>query len=72
MFDHFLPGKALNGSNFVQIRLRFRGKNFGGFDGVRNVALNILRRTGIRMEGNEIYTTTVPTDPKREGTLNKC
>lgn len=72
MFDHFLLGKALNGSNFVQIRLRFRGENVGRFDGVKNVVLNILRRTGISMEGNEIYTRTVPSDQKREGTLNKC
>lgn len=63
-------GKALNGSNFVQIRLRLRGNGSGIRDGLRNLALHFLRRTGITMDGNEIYTRTVPSDIKIDGA--KC
>lgn len=66
MFICFL-GKALNGSNFVQIRVRLQENSSGILAGVRNLASIIYRRTGIPMEGNEIYTST--SDRKRKGTL---
>lgn len=70
MYVHFLSiGKALNGSNFVHIRLRLRENSFGIRGGVSNLASIFLRRTGIRMEGNEIYTRTIPSDQNRNGTL---
>lgn len=56
-------------SNFVQIRLRLRENSSRILAGVRNLALTFLRRTGIRMEGNVIYTRTVPSDQKTNGTL---
>lgn len=68
MFILFL-GKALNGSNYVQFRLRFREKSSGMQSVVSTVASIFLRRTGIRMEGDEIYTRTVPSDGKRNGTF---
>lgn len=61
-------GKALNGSNFVHIRLRLRGNSSRVHDAVRNFASIFLRRTGISMEGTEIYTRTGPSDQKRNGT----
>lgn len=62
-------GKALNGSIFVQIRLRLQENSSGIRAGVRNLASIFLRRTGIRMEGDEIYTRTIPSDGKRNGTF---
>lgn len=66
---HFFLGKALNGSNYVQFRLRFREKSSGVRSVVSTVASIFLRRTGIRMEGDEIYTRTIPSDGKRNGTF---
>lgn len=65
----FYLGKALNGSTFVQIRLSLQENSSGIRAGVRNLASIFTRRTGIRMEGNEIYTRTVPSDQKTNGTL---
>ncbi|XP_052702119.1 uncharacterized protein LOC128178800 isoform X2 [Crassostrea angulata] len=64
-------GKALNGSIFVQIRLRLQENSSGIRAGVRKLASIFLRRTGIRMEGNEIYTRTVPSDQKTNETKAK-
>lgn len=36
---------------------------------MRNLASIFTRRTGIPMEGTEVYTRTVPADQKRNGTL---
>lgn len=36
---------------------------------MRNLASFFTRRTGIPMEGTEVYTRTVPADRKRNGTL---
>lgn len=73
MFVLFFLGKALNGSNFVQIRLRIRENSVRILSGLRagvsTVASIFLRRTGIRMEGNEVYTETVPSNHKTNGTL---
>lgn len=36
---------------------------------MRNLASIFIRRTGIPMEGTEVYTRTVPADRKRNGNL---
>nr|XP_034326955.1 uncharacterized protein LOC105349046 isoform X4 [Crassostrea gigas] len=64
-------GKALNGSTFVHIRLRLRENRSGIRESVRNLASIFTRRTGIPMEGTEVYTRTVPADQKRNETKAK-
>lgn len=68
MLLYFL-GKALNGSTFVHIRLRLRENSSGIRESVRNLASIFTRRTGIPMEGTEVYTRTVPADREKNGTL---
>ncbi|XP_056021854.1 uncharacterized protein LOC125649231 isoform X2 [Ostrea edulis] len=60
-------GKALNGSNFVHVRLRFQDNGIKdnlrrGEKMVRDAVNHILRDTNLPMEGNEVYTKVVPSN----------
>lgn len=62
--------KALNGSNFIHVRLRYQRNGFQRLgESVRTVASSILRRTGMSLDGNEIYIRPVQSESKEKGTI---
>lgn len=70
LFFSFL-GKAINGSTFINIRLRLGRKCYERIeDRVRNVATRVLGRTETSMDGKEIYMRTFPSVPTKTGRLN--
>lgn len=62
MFISFIliVDKALNGSNFIHVRLRYQKNCFESLGGsVRTVASNILRETGMSLDGDEEEEGTI-------------
>nr|XP_022332998.1 uncharacterized protein LOC111130340 isoform X2 [Crassostrea virginica] len=52
--------KALNGTNFIHVRLRYEKSQHKGFrNGIRNATSLIGRTLGIKMEGREVFLRTV-------------
>lgn len=69
-FFSFL-GKAINGSTFINIRLRLGRNCYERIeDRVRNVATRVLGRTATSVDGKEIYMRTFPSVPTKTGRLN--
>lgn len=59
-------GKAINGSTFINIRLRLGRNCYERIeDRVRNVATRVLGRTATSVDGKEIYMRTFPSVPTK-------
>lgn len=57
--------KALNGSNFVHVHLRYQRNTFQKLeDSIRRATHRIIQHTGLQMEGHDIYVRTNASDSK--------
>lgn len=57
--------KALNGSNFVHVRLHYQRNAFEKFeDSIKKATQRIIQRTGLSMKGTEVYIRTTSSDSK--------
>lgn len=57
--------KALNGSNFINVRLRCETNAVHKLEeNVRTLGSNIVKKTGVSLEGNEIYVRSVQSESK--------
>lgn len=68
--------KALNGSNYINVRLRCETNAVHKLEeNVRTLGSNIVKKTGVSLEGNEIYVRSVQSESKenvaRENSLSR-
>lgn len=71
--DFFLSSaKALNGSNFVHVHIRYQRNTFQKLeDSIRRATHRIIQHTGLQMEGHDIYVRTNASDSKGRGKYKK-
>lgn len=64
-----IEAKAVNGSKFIHVHLRCETNDVHRLEeNVRTLGSNIVERTGIPLEGNEIYVRTAQSESKEKGT----
>lgn len=62
--------KALNGLNFINVRLRCETNAVHKLEeNVKTLGSNIVKKTGVSLEGNEIYVRSVQSESKEKGTI---
>lgn len=70
MFIFFIEEKALNGLNFINVRLRCETNAVHKLEeNVKTLGSNIVKKTGVSLEGNEIYIRSVQSESKEKGTI---
>lgn len=70
MFIFFIEEKALNGSNFINVRLHCETNAVHKLEeNVKTLGSNIVKKTGVSLEGNEIYVRSVQSESKEKGTI---
>lgn len=66
----FIEEKALNGLNFINVRLRCETNAVHKLEeNVKTLGSNIVKKTGVSLEGNEIYVRSVQSESKEKGTI---
>lgn len=70
MFIFLIEEKAINGSKFIHVRLLCKTNDVHSLrESVRTLGSNIIKRTGISLEGNEIYVRFAQSESKEKGTI---
>ena len=65
---YFIIAKALNGTNFIHVRLRYEKSQHKGLkNGIRNATSLIGRTLGMKMERREVFLRTVESDNSNYG-----
>lgn len=70
VYFFFIEEKALNGSNFINVRLRCETNAVHKLEeNVRTLGSNIVKKTGVSLEGNEIHVRSVQSESEEKGTI---